>query len=56
MMMGVGSASGPGGGGGVVNAVVSEAVVLIWTVPAGLWTVRVTGMWTVVKPLAEPPG
>lgn len=64
--MGVWTASGPGPGsdgaarglGGVFERteVVRAAVVLMWWVPAGLWTVSVTGIWTVVKPLAEPPG
>lgn len=44
VMMGVGSGSGGGGGGGGVVEEVTEAVVLMWQVPAGLWTVRVTGI------------
>lgn len=47
VMMGVGAGAGEA---------LREAVVLMYWIPAGLWRVSVTGIWTVVKPLAEPSG
>lgn len=64
-MMGIGSDLGegscsPGEGGGEsleeVTEELKEPVALKKCVPAGLWTVRVTGIWMEVNPLVDPPG
>lgn len=67
-MMGTGSDSGSGSGRGAssegvvvvadgeLTLGVGEALLVTKRANKGLWMVSVTGIWIVVKPLAEPLG